>query len=258
MWRDLKRRITAPIGQATFCFEGYLQYVALLTNPFYFVRKNLYFNLKELSGKLRGRVLDFGCGAKPYREFFEHCEEYVGCDIEVSGHSHQSESIDVFYDGKHLPFDDGSFDGVFTSEVFEHIFNLEEIIRELHRCLRDGGLMLVSVPFVWNEHETPYDFGRYTSFGLRDLLKRNGFAVLELRKSTNWVEIVFQMGIEYLRFQLSQVVHSSRVMLLMQILFIFPISLLGVVCNALLPNSDSLYGDTIVLCEKKAGKEDMR
>lgn len=118
--------------------------------------------------------------------------------------------------------------------------------------------MLVSVPFVWNEHETPYDFGRYTSFGLRDLLERNGFAVLEVRKSTSWIEIVFQMGIEFLRFQFSKIAQSGKVRFLMQILFIFPITLFGVVCNALLPNSDSFYGDTIVLCEKKARREDMK
>lgn len=251
MWKKIKRRITDPIGQAAFCFDGYLQYVALLTNPFYFERKNLYFHLKELSRQMKGRILDFGCGSKPYQQFFEQCEEYIGCDLEASGHSHASETIDVYYDGKSLPFDDGQFDGIFSSEVFEHIFNLEEIIRELHRCLREGGTMLVSVPFVWNEHETPYDFGRYTSFGLRHLLERNGFVVLEIRKATSWIETVFQMVMEYLRFQFSQRVQNIRALLLLQIIFIFPVALLGVVCNSVFPDNDSFYSNLIVLCEKR-------
>lgn len=251
MWKAIKRRITDPIGKAAFSFEGYLQYVALLTNPFYFERKNLYFHLKELSGQLKGRILDFGCGAKPYRHFFEGCDEYIGCDIEASGHSHQMETIDVYYNGKTIPFEDGEFDGVFSSEVFEHIFNLEEILCELHRCLRERGLMLVSVPFVWNEHEVPYDFGRYTSFGLRDLLERNGFAVLEMRKASSWIETVFQMVMEYLRFQFSQRVHNKRMLLLLQIIFIFPVALVGVGCNLFFPDNDSFYSNLIVLCEKR-------
>lgn len=251
MWKQFKRRITESIAKSEFCFDGYLQYVALLTNPFYFERKNLFFHLKDLASELKGRVLDFGCGAKPYRQFFLQCEDYIGCDVKISGHPHQTETIDVYYDGKSLPFDDGEFDGIFSSEVFEHIFNLEEIMRELHRCLRQGGIMLVSVPFVWNEHEVPYDFGRYTSFGLCDLLERNGFNILEVRKSTSWVETIFQMSMEYLRFQFAQRVHSIRASLLLQILFIFPIALFGIICDTVLPNNNSFYSNLIVLCEKK-------
>lgn len=100
----------------------------------------MFFYIKSYSQYLSGKVLDFGCGSKPYKNFFDKCEQYIGCDIEVSGHSHDNENIDFYYNGKTLPFNDQEFDWIFSSEVFEHIFNLEEILSELNRVLvHEGG-----------------------------------------------------------------------------------------------------------------------
>lgn len=102
---------------------------------------------------MEGSVLDFGCGAKPYVNLFCNCTKYVGLDINKSGHDHKNENIDVFYDGEHIPFDDESFDNVFSSEVFEHIAKPELIIPEIKRVLKKGGYMLVTVPFVQKAYE---------------------------------------------------------------------------------------------------------
>lgn len=112
---------------------------AFFFNSRYIVRKNLYFHIKELAKCAEGDILDFGCGSKPYKELFSHCKSYVGCDIETSGHDHAKEKIDYYYDGKTLPFADGTFDWIFSSEVFEHVFNLDEILDELNRVLVHGG-----------------------------------------------------------------------------------------------------------------------
>ena len=106
------------------------------------------------------RVLDFGCGSKPYENLFINIDEYVGCDIEVSGHDHLDSKIDYFFDGKNLPFIDDRFDSVVSFEVFEHIFNLPEILKEINRVTKTSGNILISVPFAWGEHEVPYDFAR--------------------------------------------------------------------------------------------------
>ena len=94
-------------------------------NPFYIIRKGLLDGVREISLHLKGgKLLDLGCGSKPYEDIFE-VDEYTGVDIEVSGHDHSSSRIDKFYDGKVIPFRDHHFDSVFSSEVFEHVFNLE-------------------------------------------------------------------------------------------------------------------------------------
>src|SRR5437773_3335923 len=107
-----------------------------MNNAFYFIRNALYKKVKQYAPALKGRLLDFGCGSKPYQSLFANVTEYIGVDYNSPGHSHANEQIDVFYDGKKIPFPDEYFDSVFSSEVFEHIFNLEEIIPEIKRVMK--------------------------------------------------------------------------------------------------------------------------
>ena len=81
--------------------------------------------------------MDFGCGSKPYHSILQ-VEEYIGVDFHNEGHPHDNEQIDVFYDGEKLPFENSYFDSVLCSEVFEHVFNLDEVLAAfcciLKRC----------------------------------------------------------------------------------------------------------------------------
>lgn len=168
-----------------------------LRSPYYFIRKSLLEKIKQYCKELDGNLLDFGCGSKPYKSFFNHCSSYVGVDFENVGHSHKNEQIDFFYDGKTLPFDNDSFDSVIASEVFEHVFNLDEILKELNRVLKMNGKMLVTCPFVWNEHEVPHDYARYTQFALKHLFEKNGFEVLTIDKSGDFYTTLHQMKMVY-------------------------------------------------------------
>lgn len=240
------------MSKSSFCFDFPINILAVFFNPFYFIRKNLFQNVKLYAPELTGKILDFGCGCKPYQAMFSRQNTiYIGCDIEVSGHSHQQENIEYFYDGKTLPFADRSFTGVFSSEVFEHIFNIDEIVKELNRILVPGGKMLLTVPFVWNEHEVPFDYARYTSFGICDLLQRNGFEVIAVKKSTSYIETLFQMFCEYLRKSFSKVSTHIYLEVLFQVVVIAPVTILGIIINKLLPDDDSFFCNDIILCKKK-------
>lgn len=222
---------------------------ALLYNPYYILRRRLYQLLIKNSSFLHGKTLDFGCGAKPYKNLFK-TTEYIGVDIEISGHSHDQENIDVFYDGKTIPFPEQHFDSIFTSEVFEHIFNLNNIVSELHRVLKPGGYILITIPFVWDEHEAPYDFARYTSYGIKDILQKNNFEIVKLEKSSTFIEVIFQMKALYL----SKIFSFKNIFLtlLLQLIFVAPITLIGVVLSKLLPNYETLYLNTVIVAKRKA------
>lgn len=168
-----------------------------MNNAFYFIRNALYKKVKQYAPELNGRLLDFGCGSKPYRSLFTHVSEYIGLDYEGGAHSHANENVDVFYDGKKIPFANESFDSVFSSEVFEHIFNLEEIIPEINRVMKKGGKILITCPFVWNEHEVPADYARYTQFALKHMMGKNGFTVLVQDKSGDFMMALHQMRMVY-------------------------------------------------------------
>ena len=222
-------------------------WISIFINPVYIVRSRLLRAIATRTPQLEGRLLDFGCGAKPYRELFA-TNEYVGVDIEVSGHNHEGESIDVYYDGRTLPFESESFDSVFSSEVFEHVFNIDEILGELWRVLKPEGTGLFTVPFIWDEHEVPYDYGRYSSYGLTSLLRRHGFAVVELEKTTNYVETIVQMVNVYIW---QRILPKNRVFRRLGITFLCaPITLVGLVFGRLLPKDDGFFHNNVALVRK--------
>lgn len=167
-----------------------------LTHPLYLIRNRLLKSLLVQIPKLKGKVMDFGCGIKPYESLFT-VDEYIGVDFIGEGETYAKTKVDVIYDGKTLPFPDESFDSIFSTEVAEHIFNLEEIIKELQRVLRKGGVMLLTCPFTMPEHEAPNDFARYTSFAIKGILERNGFEVLHYEKTGNFIEAMIQLQIIY-------------------------------------------------------------
>jgi SAM-dependent methyltransferase len=223
-----------------------------IAHPYYFVRKNLYRKIGEYADQLRGDLLDFGCGSKPYKSLFKHVTSYTGVDFENPGHPHLNEQIDCFYDGKTLPFESSRFDCIFCSEVFEHLFNLDEILAELNRVLKPGGKMLITCPFVWPEHEEPHDFARYTVFALKSMLENNGFETLVIDKAGDFFTAIFQIRMVYLndvcipKLSLPFLVKTARIT-------VIPLSnLAGLLFHKLLPKNKDLYLNNIVLAQKKA------
>lgn len=225
----------------------------LLFNPFFIIRRGLYKGVAQFSGHMRGKLLDFGCGSKPYKTLFT-VSEYVGTDVEVSGHDHRNEEIDVYYDGKTLPFADGSFDSIFSSEVFEHVFNLSQILDELYRVLKPGGNVLITVPFVWDEHEIPYDFARYTSFGLKHILQEKGFVILQEKKTTSYVSTICQMWAAYVYQHIFPRHKGIRIALTP--LFITPITLCGLLLSAILPKNENFFHNNVMVAQKPATRSD--
>ena len=219
----------------------------LFFNPYFIIRRGLFKKIKLLSPSLSGKLMDFGSGSKPYRNLF-HVEQYIGVDIETSGHDHTHEEIDVFYDGKTIPFPDQHFDSIFSSEVFEHIFNLDAILNELNRVLKPGGKMLITIPFVWDEHEIPYDFARYTSFGIQHILKEKGFTILSSQKTTPYVATIFQMWIAYLYQHILP--QKKQLRILLTPILITPFTVLGVLTSKLLPKNHNFYHNNVLLIEK--------
>jgi ubiquinone/menaquinone biosynthesis C-methylase UbiE len=83
-----------------------------------------------------------------------------------------------------IPVDDARFDHVVLTQVLEHVPEPASVLAELHRVLKPGGILWLTAPLFYAEHERPYDFFRYTQFGLRHLLESARFEVLELE----WME----------------------------------------------------------------------
>lgn len=168
-----------------------------LLNPYYIDRKTIYDFVQRAGGRYHGGdILDFGCGSRPYEKLFT-CKTYTGCDIYVSGHPNDDKKADVYYDGHTLPFEAEHFDVILSTQVLEHVEDFEEIFGELVRVLKKNGILILTVPFCFEEHEKPYDFRRFTGFGIKKIFEENGIEVLELEKSTNYKTAVMYMQCMY-------------------------------------------------------------
>ena len=221
-------------------------YLGLIINPFYIIRKGLYRGIKKNSKHIEGKLLDFGCGNKPYESLF-NVTEYIGLDIGDSGFP-DKKSAEVIYDGKKIPFDDNFFDSILASEVMEHVFNPDQVLKELNRVLKKDGKILITAPFAWFEHEIPYDYARYSSFGLKDLLTRNGFKIITTEKTTSYFETVVQLFIAYL----FNIVFPKNVYLqyILHILITFPLQLILLFLSNFLPSSDKLFCNLVIVAKK--------
>lgn len=134
--------------------------------------------VREAVPFLKGRLLDVGCGNKPYASILR-CSEHIGVDVATS--PHDSARFDFTYDGKGLPFGDEDFDSVLCTEVLEHCPEPRALMREIRRVLRPGGHALITVPMVFHHHEEPYDYGRFTRYGIEALAAAAGLEMLWVR-----------------------------------------------------------------------------
>ena len=129
-----------------------------------------------LAGRRRGdlRVLDVGCGEKPYADLFDGCH-YIGVDHGVDG-----AAPDAVADAMRLPLADACIDIVFTTQVIEHVRHPERMVAEIARVLRPGGALVMTGPFYWPLHEQPHDYHRFTHHGFDNLLRSQGLQPLSI------------------------------------------------------------------------------
>lgn len=223
-------------------------WIGIFVNPFYFARAGLGRAIRQFAPILKGQLLDVGCGTKPYKGMF-NVDAYIGLDIDTEASRIRGDA-EYLYDGTSFPFADFSFDSLLCNQVLEHVFNPDEFLHEINRVLKPGGKLLLTVPFVWDEHEQPYDYARYSSFGLRALLEKHGFTILQHQKLGADATTLFQLANAYL-FKVTQgwpkwLKYGFTVTVMALVNF------LGVVAGKLLPGNPDLFLDHIVLAEKKS------
>jgi SAM-dependent methyltransferase len=175
----LRRRIAARIRGI--CGGHFVQHSAAR-----FSRENLSELLDQVIEPFETRpgakrVLNIGAGGP----LAARVARIRGCTV-VSVDLDPARGPDVVVDASDLRcFADGSFDAVFLLEVLEHVAAPDRALQEVHRVLRPDGLLVVSTPFVFEIHDAPHDYYRFTEHGLRHLMRefrhcritrRNGYA----------------------------------------------------------------------------------
>ena len=125
-------------------------------------------------------VLDAGAGECRFSESFSHAN-YISIDFGLGDSDWDYSRLDMIGRLESLPLADGSCDRVLSEVVLEHTAEPGHVIDEFRRVLKPGGSVHMVVPLMWEEHQRPHDYFRYTSAGIRYLLERSGFTILSIR-----------------------------------------------------------------------------
>lgn len=123
------------------------------------------------------RLLDAGAGNCPYAHLFGTMTyETTDFGKVEKTYGHLTYECDL----ASIPVESERYDLALLTQVLEHLPDPLAVLKELHRVLRPGHRLWLSQPFYYEEHEQPYDFYRYTQFGLRHLLQTARFRVEEM------------------------------------------------------------------------------
>lgn len=149
-----------------------------LSDPHYLVYKFLFRDIQAaVADHARGDVFDMGCGNKPYEPLFSNITSYTGCDVVQSSEN----KVDVICSTTSVPLGNEKFDTVFSTQVMEHVEEPQQMLHEAYRLLRNNGKIILTVPMVWEHHEVPYDFYRYTKYGLEYMFRKAGFVNIDVK-----------------------------------------------------------------------------
>jgi SAM-dependent methyltransferase len=132
--------------------------------------------LEPVAGYLTGHMLNAGCGSRDITAYLR------GKGVsEITRYDIASQEDDVVIGPlEAMPFGDGSFDSALCNAVLEHVGDAERAVHEISRVVRDGGHIVLAVPFLQPYHACPGDFQRYTADGLTQLGRRAGLEVVEI------------------------------------------------------------------------------
>lgn len=135
----------------------------------------------------RGRLLDVGCGRKPYLDLQQ--KQASSClGIEYDRSRYRDTPPDLWGSSIELPFCDECFETVFCAQVLEHVSEPAAMFREIGRVLRPNGHLILSAPHIWGIHEEPNDYFRFTNFGLTHLAGKAGLNTVKVEAMAGyWV-----------------------------------------------------------------------
>ena len=115
-------------------------------------------------------VLDAGAGEGRHKIYFER-GNYIALDAGYGDSAWDYSKLDVCGDLARTPLRDNSVDCILCMVVLEHTRNPRQVLLEFARILKPGGSLILVVPFLWEEHQAPHDYFRFTRYGVQALFE---------------------------------------------------------------------------------------
>lgn len=131
------------------------------------------------------KILDIGCGSKPYSSFFKGTKKYIGVNLTLN------EYVDCITSAENLPFASESFDVVISTQMLEHVKDPAKVLKEIYRVLKKEGVVFLSTHGIWEKHGSPDDYWRWTDDGLKILF--DDFQNIEVMGCGGSILCLFQL-----------------------------------------------------------------
>jgi len=199
-------------------------------------------------------VLDAGCGDQRYKKVLPNGVAYVGLDYEETRILYYSDAPEPHIKAtvESMPSDSNYYDVILCTEVMEHVESIYCALKEMKRVLKPGGKIIITVPFIFPEHNSPYDFRRFTYYGIINECNDVGFKLIHSERLGGGGSVFFEIFI--------RLVHSKlRSTVIGKLLFYFPglviLPFIHSIANVLGLSLDLLswqdfYGGVGIVCEK--------
>lgn len=127
-------------------------------------------------------ILDVGAGHGDFADIFtanqgqNPAHRYLSLDVVPYA------EVDMVCDlNQTNPLKPASLDLIVLMNVLEHVFDAQNLLRVLARALKPSGQVVVTIPFMLKVHQAPFDFSRYTEYGLAELAKNAGLKIQSLQ-----------------------------------------------------------------------------
>jgi SAM-dependent methyltransferase len=154
---------------------------------------------------IKGTVYDLGCGERPYEEdILKVADKYIGVDWGGTLHNLKADIVSDL--NKLLPIESDVADTVTSFQVMEHLSEPQTMLNEAYRILKRDGNIILTVPFQWWVHEAPYDYFRYTPYGLKYMFEKAGFVDIKVTPNTGF----FVMWILKMNYFSSRFIRGPR------------------------------------------------
>ncbi len=212
-------------------------------HPQYFAKKYAWEAVEWAEKDAKGILLDIGCGRMPYRNtILPNIEKYIGLDHpETSNLYHGEYKPDIYADATSIPLKDKSVDTVIMLMVLEHLPNPQKALSEIKRVLKPDGIFIASTVQMYPIHDAPYDYFRYTKYGLKDMCKNSGFKIIKIKSRGNfWVFWCQSLNV-FLFKSLKSIIknHCGIIAGILLLPFLYPISLISNIIAVILAGFDN-------------------
>jgi SAM-dependent methyltransferase len=168
---------------------------------------------------LQGLVLDVG-GEKgsraghDFQKLFD-TRQYIYLNISPA------KAPDIVADGAHIPLAAEAFQAVVCLETLEHVREPLNVMREFARVLRPGGVLLLSVPFLYQIHSAPHDFWRFTEHQVQYMVEETGLQITRMER----IGLLFTVLCDMSKQAIGEI-HPAPLRWLIGLLFLPPAALL--------------------------------